>query len=86
MRIHGLLILTSLLVLMPLSAFPVFRSAESPPVSGGHNEADGGTLILSGLLGTQEDAVCDAYAQQGMGLIKRYIRGEWHSLMLRKRM
>ena len=50
------------------------------------NLADGGTLILSGLLGTQENAVCDAYAQQDMELIKRYIRGEWHSLMLRKKM
>ncbi len=50
------------------------------------NLAGGGTLILSGLLDTQEDAVCDAYTRQGMGLVKRYIRGEWHSLMLRKRM
>lgn len=43
-----------------------------------------GTLILSGLLGTQEDAVCAAYTKQGMTLVRRYPRGEWHSLLLRR--
>lgn len=47
------------------------------------NLSKDGTLILSGLLNTQEEAVCAAYAKEGMELIKRYIRGEWHSLMLR---
>lgn len=47
------------------------------------NLSKGGTLVLSGLLGTQEAAVCDAYAKQGLKLVKRYVRGEWHSLMLR---
>ena len=50
-----------------------------------HNLAAGGTLVLSGLLDTQEDAVCGAYAKEGMELIRRYIRGEWHSLMLRRK-
>ncbi|PHZ84970.1 50S ribosomal protein L11 methyltransferase [Paremcibacter congregatus] len=44
-----------------------------------------GSLVLSGLLATQEDAVCAAYAEQGMILIKRYPRGEWHSLLLRRK-
>jgi len=30
-----------------------------------------------------EAAVCAAYANEGMELIRRYVRGEWHSLMLR---
>jgi len=48
------------------------------------NLADGGHLILSGLLATQEEAVCKAYAAQGMLLVKHYPRGEWHSLLLRQ--
>ncbi|PCI51522.1 MAG: 50S ribosomal protein L11 methyltransferase [Alphaproteobacteria bacterium] len=46
------------------------------------NLSGGGSLILSGLLGTQEKAVCAAYAKEGMTLVRRYVRGEWHSLML----
>ncbi len=49
------------------------------------NLSMGGSLILSGLLGTQEAAVCAAYANEGMELIRRYVRGEWHSLMLRQK-
>jgi len=30
-----------------------------------------------------EAAVCAAYENEGMELIRRYVRGEWHSLMLR---
>lgn len=48
------------------------------------NLSEAGTLILSGLLASQEAAVCAAYGNQGMELIKRYMRGEWHSLMLRR--
>ncbi len=44
-----------------------------------------GTLILSGLLDRQEEAVLEAYAREGMGLVRRYVRGEWHSLMLRQK-
>lgn len=47
------------------------------------NLSRGGTLILSGLLNTQEGAVGSAYTKQGMKLIKRFVRGEWHCLMLR---
>ncbi|PCJ36975.1 MAG: 50S ribosomal protein L11 methyltransferase [Alphaproteobacteria bacterium] len=49
------------------------------------NLSMGGSLILSGLLGTQEAAVCAAYENEGMVLVKRYVRGEWHSLMLRQK-
>jgi len=44
-----------------------------------------GTLILSGLITAQEEAVCAAYAKEGLELMKRYVRGEWHSLMLRRK-
>lgn len=43
-----------------------------------------GLLVLSGLLGTQEQAVLKAYHKQGLTLIKRYVRGEWVSLLLRR--
>jgi hypothetical protein len=45
MKNHSLAILTLLLVLMPLSASPGFRSAEDLSFSGECNGADGGTLI-----------------------------------------
>ncbi len=48
-----------------------------------NNLSKGGILILSGLLGTQEVSVCAAYEKEDMELIKRYVRGEWHSLMLK---
>ena len=47
------------------------------------NLSQSGVLILSGLLGTQEAAVVAAYEKTGMALVKRYVRGEWNSLMLR---
>jgi len=43
-----------------------------------------GSLILSGLLTTQEQMIASTYARQGMSVIRRYIRGEWTSLMLRR--
>ncbi len=43
-----------------------------------------GSLILSGLLTSQEDIVAAAYAREGLSVIRRYIRGEWSSLMLRR--
>ncbi len=49
------------------------------------NLSGDGSLILSGLLDRQEKAVLEAYDKEGMKLAKRYIRGEWHSLMLRKK-
>jgi len=43
-----------------------------------------GSLILSGLLATQQDMVAAAYTREGLSVIRRYIRGEWSSLMLRR--
>ncbi|NOZ43109.1 MAG: 50S ribosomal protein L11 methyltransferase [Alphaproteobacteria bacterium] len=43
-----------------------------------------GSLILSGLLTTQEQMIASSYARQGMSVIRHYIRGEWTSLMLRR--
>lgn len=44
-----------------------------------------GILILSGLLTTQEDGVLNAYLDQGLQLKKKYILGEWSTLVLEKR-
>ncbi|VAW05128.1 Ribosomal protein L11 methyltransferase [hydrothermal vent metagenome] len=49
------------------------------------NLSGDGSLILSGLLDRQEKAVLDSYTKEGMGLVRRYVRGEWHSLMLRRK-
>jgi len=46
--------------------------------------ADGGTLILSGLLATQEKEVLDAYEARGLDTLGRVEKGEWLALMLRK--
>lgn len=48
------------------------------------NLSEKGCLILSGLLGKQENAVCAAYEKHGMELVNRYIRGEWHTLLLHR--
>lgn len=51
---------------------------------------DGGTLILAGLLATQEDRVIDAYRTQGMRLVDRILPhsgdgAHWPTLRFRKR-
>ncbi|WP_169542801.1 50S ribosomal protein L11 methyltransferase [Sneathiella aquimaris] len=43
----------------------------------------GGVLVLSGLLGKQENMVRNAYRLQGLHLHKRYKIGDWHSLILK---
>jgi ribosomal protein L11 methyltransferase len=43
----------------------------------------GGHLILSGLLATQEEAVADAYRAQGIALQRRIAGGDWVTLMMR---
>ena len=40
-------------------------------------EATAGTLLLSGILGTQADDVIAAYKTQGLTFVKRTDRGEW---------
>lgn len=49
----------------------------------GHLKEDG-TLILSGLLKIQEEAVLEAYKAEGWDLEKRFPINEWHTLQLKK--
>jgi len=46
--------------------------------------ADGGYVLLSGMLGEQAPEVGAAYTDKGLTLVKRYDRAEWTSLLLRK--
>lgn len=41
-----------------------------------------GTLVLSGLLASQEAEVRSAYVLQGLKLDRRIVVGEWHSLLM----
>jgi len=47
--------------------------------------APGGRLILAGLLDHQADAVAAAYRRQGMMAGQRVVRGDWPTLVMRKR-
>jgi ribosomal protein L11 methyltransferase len=47
--------------------------------------APGGRLILAGLLASQADAVAAAYRRQGMMMGSRIDRGDWPTLVMRKR-
>lgn len=51
----------------------------------GNKLAPGGTLILSGLMTDQEQMVMSAYRMQGLYLKKRYRRGKWSILVLKRR-
>jgi ribosomal protein L11 methyltransferase len=46
--------------------------------------APGGVAVLSGLLGFQERQVLSAHLSQGLRLLSRIKRGEWHTLVLGK--
>ena len=46
--------------------------------------ADGGYVLLSGMLGEQAPEVGAAYTDKGLTLVRRYDRAEWTSLLLRK--
>lgn len=46
--------------------------------------ASEGTLVLSGLLVTQEKEVLGAYERQGLVSLGRVEKGEWLALSLRK--
>ncbi len=48
------------------------------------NLAAGGYAVLSGLLATQEKQVLSAHIMQGLKLEKRFLGGEWCTLVLRK--
>jgi ribosomal protein L11 methyltransferase len=47
--------------------------------------AEGGTLILAGLLNRQAEDVAQAYRRQGLRLVNRTDRGDWPTLTLTKR-
>jgi ribosomal protein L11 methyltransferase len=47
--------------------------------------APGGRLILAGLLAGQAEAVATAYRRQGLMLSARIERGDWPTLLMRKR-
>jgi ribosomal protein L11 methyltransferase len=47
--------------------------------------APGGQLILAGLLERQAERVAAAYRRQGLRLVETIVRGEWPTLVLRKR-
>ena len=47
--------------------------------------AEGGTLILAGLLAGQGETVAQAYRRQGLRLVHRADRGDWPTLTLAKR-
>lgn len=47
--------------------------------------AEGGTLVLAGLLETQAERVANAYRRQGLRLAGKIPMGDWPALRLRKR-
>ncbi|HYI38810.1 MAG TPA: 50S ribosomal protein L11 methyltransferase [Allosphingosinicella sp.] len=69
------------LVIANILAGPLIELA--PSVARGI--APGGRLILAGLLEHQAPAVAAAYRRQGMMLTGRVERGEWPTLVMRKR-
>lgn len=50
-----------------------------------HAVAPGGSVLLAGLLTTQESAVRSAYRRAGFRLAARLIKGDWSILWLRRR-
>jgi ribosomal protein L11 methyltransferase len=69
------------LVIANILAGPL--TALAPPVA--EAIAPGGRLILAGLLDHQAPAVAAAYRRQGLMLTGRVERGEWPTLVMRKR-
>lgn len=69
------------LIIANILAGPLIEMA--PSIAAGLDE--GGTLILAGLLDTQAARVATAYRRQGLRLAGRIDRGEWPTLMMRKR-
>ncbi|MGQ0660943.1 50S ribosomal protein L11 methyltransferase [Sphingosinicella sp.] len=69
------------LIIANILAGPLIELA--PDISGAL--APGGRLILAGLLDRQAERVTAAYARRGLRPVARIDRGEWPSLVLRKR-
>ncbi len=68
------------LIAANILAWPLVALA--PKISGAL--ADNGTLVLSGLLGKQENMVRNSYRLQGLHLARRYVIGDWHTLVLKR--
>ncbi|MFC4273464.1 methyltransferase [Sneathiella chungangensis] len=66
------------LIVANILAWPLVRMA--PDISAALTA--NGTLILSGLLGTRDVMVRNAYLQQGLILKRRYRIGSWNALVL----
>ncbi len=49
------------------------------------NLAENGYAVLSGLLTSQETQVTNAHVKQGLKLEKRFVNGEWCTLVLKKK-
>ena len=69
------------LIIANILAGPLIEMAA--PIAAG--VAQGGTLILAGLLDSQKSAVARAYRAQGMRLAGRIDRGDWPTLRMVKR-
>src|SRR3954469_8028784 len=69
------------LILANILAGPLVELA--PSVAGAL--APGGRLVLAGLLDSQAEAAAAAYRRQGLVLTARADRGEWPTLVMRKR-
>ena len=69
------------LLIANILAGPLIEMA--PPIAAAI--APGGRLALAGLLNTQAEAVASAYRRQGMALASRIDRGDWPTLVMRKR-
>jgi ribosomal protein L11 methyltransferase len=69
------------LIIANILAGPLIELA--PPVAGALEA--GGRLILAGLLDHQADKVAAAYRKQGLMMSFRIIRGDWPTLIMRKR-
>lgn len=68
------------LIMANILARPLIRLAHAMS----RHISPGGHIILSGILLSQEAAVRSAYATQGAYLERRFLRGEWPTLLLRK--
>ncbi len=68
------------LLIANILAWPLVDLA--PAISGAL--AQNGILVLSGLLSKQENMVKNAYRLQGLSLKRRYVFGEWNTLVLKR--
>jgi ribosomal protein L11 methyltransferase len=69
------------LILANILAGPLIELAPSVAKALG----PGGSLVLAGLLESQAESVAAAYRRQGLMLTGRIARGEWPTLVMRKR-